>query len=134
MYYNGKNMPIEKYLETRLFEDGFITEDDIYVDGYHRDEATFNALAEYVDSCDINTIDELDFIESLGYKASDFKGNRNYEVSIESGGGTKRILYYGDNIREAIECYDAYNNWGGDYMDENQFVWSLYFDEEEIND
>ena len=127
MMYKGKNYLLDEYYEVRMKEAGFCGNDLPQIGGNYRSETEFNIIAEYESSCCFN-LKEIDFIEDLGYKVEDFTGKKLYEVALESS-NTRDVICSTNDLREALECYEAYSDvWGG-YEDSNGFVWDVSFDE-----
>ena len=118
MRYNGKDMLLREYYETRMAERNL---------GDSKTEVEWNIIADYYSSCDFN-LNEIDFIESLGYTVEDFAGRKEYEVVI-SASTIRRVLLQTESYREALEMYEAYNNGNGEFVDMNGFVWDLYIDD-----
>lgn len=131
MFYKGKTYDLPGYFRERMKEDGFepgINE----VNGYFRSEAEYNAIAEYISSCDLSGKD-LDFMESLGFTWRDFIKPCTWEV-ILSAGTVRNVICQTEDYREMLDTYEAYNNDDGCFVDGNGFAWDVYVDEWELNE
>ena len=123
-------MTLEKYYDNRMKEMGFI-EDVECVRGYYRGEASYNTIAEYGSSYEYS-LEDIHYMESLGYSVEDFfLDAKKYFVVIEDM-SFKRIILETESYKEALEMYEAYNNGNGRYIDQYEFEWDLYIDEEEL--
>lgn len=71
MYSKGKNYNLKEWFEKGMKEMGFekgVEE----VEGYYRDEAEWNTIADYISSCGLETEEDIAFMKSLGYVENDF--------------------------------------------------------------
>lgn len=77
MFYKNREMNIKEYFKTRMQEAGFMDEhgcDTGYdrIGGLYRDETEYNIIGEYASSCGLETKEEQDFAEEMGYSTKDF--------------------------------------------------------------